>query len=71
MEHSTPGISLSQFVAAKPKELRLGQWFVNCYVYNTSLWSQWMYQLDGAKAKQAIESAMMAYQWDTLPEFVK
>lgn len=68
MKHNTPGVTLDEFIAAKPRELRLGQWFVNCYWRVSDNHSQWLYQLDGAKAKGAIVALMGEYQWETLPE---
>lgn len=61
-------MTLEQFIAAKPKELRLGQWFVNCYWKGSDENSQFLYQLDGAFAKRAIQSFMKEYQWESLPD---
>lgn len=68
--HNTPGITLEQFIAMKPKELRLGQWFVNNYWGRSNDYSAYLYQLDGAKAKKEIEHFMNVHQWSTLPEIV-
>ncbi len=67
--HNTPGITLDQFITMKPKELRLGQWFINCYWKGSDQQSQELYQLDGAKAKRMIEGFMCWWHWNTLPEF--
>lgn len=74
MQHNTPGISLEQFIAAKPRELRLGQWFVTCYwkprfgqKHRTPLETQ-LWNADGAVAKRVITQLMGAWQWTTLPE---
>jgi hypothetical protein len=82
MKHNTPGITLEQsslkpvsgsltlaeFIAAKPKELRLGQWFVNCYWKGSDYKSQQLFQLDGYAAKLYIISLMDSWNWETLPE---
>lgn len=68
MKHHTPGITLEQFIASKPKELRLGQYFVNEYWKGSDIYSQQLYQLDGASAKRAIVYLMEVWQWETLPE---
>lgn len=57
-KHNTPGITLDEFIAAKPKELRLGQFFVNEYWKGSDGFSQYMYQLDGATAKREIQWCM-------------
>jgi hypothetical protein len=72
MKHNTPGITLEQFIALKPRELRLGQFFVNTYCKPVkNHWEGWvheMYEADGAKAKRMITQLMVQWQWDTLPE---
>lgn len=68
MKHNTPGITLEQFIASKPRELRLGQYFVNEYWKGSDAYSQQLYQLDGASAKRNIEALMKFWHWDTLPE---
>ena len=68
MKHNTPGITLDAFIAAKPKELRLGQWFVNCYWKGADKTSQMLYQLDGYAAKLFIRNLMDSWNWETLPE---
>ncbi len=70
--HNTPGITLEEFIALKPKELRLGQFFVNAYVRPAN--NHWetfvdeLYQADGARAKRIIEGLMYSWHWSTLPE---
>ncbi len=70
--HNTPGITLEEFIAMKPKELRLGQFFVNAYCKPANgHWEAFideMWNADGAKAKRLITQAMGAWQWGTLPE---
>jgi hypothetical protein len=61
-------MTLTEFIARKPKELRLGQWFVNCYWKGFDVRSQQLYQLDGYAAMLYIKSLMEAWQWETLPE---
>lgn len=68
-------ISLEQFIASKPKHVRLGQWFVVCYCkavkHGTSYhWESFvdeMFQADGEKAKKLIIETMNKWQWSTLP----
>lgn len=71
MKHNTPGVTLDQFITAKPKELRLGQWFVNCYWKGSDESSQALYQLDGSTAKRTIMALMRKWHWETLPEYPK
>lgn len=61
-------ITLDEFIARKPKEIRLGQWFVNCYWKGSDSYSQRLYQLDGVLAKWEIQLLMNEWQWETLPE---
>lgn len=61
-------MTLDEFIYRKPKELRLGQWFVNCYWKGADSYSQRLYQLDGVLAKWEIQLLMNEWQWDTLPE---
>ena len=68
MKHNTPGITLEQFINEKPRELRLGQWFVICYWKGSDELSQELFQADGAKAKRIITQLMGTWQWTTLPE---
>ena len=61
-------MTLNEFIAAKPKELRLGQWFVNCYWKGSDKTSQTLYQLDGYAAMLYIRGLMEVWQWETLPD---
>lgn len=61
-------MKLEHFIASKPKELRLGQYFVNEFWKGSDAESQRLYQLDGYHAKATIMSLMAAWQWDELPE---
>lgn len=47
-------MKLEHFSASKPKELRLGQYFVNEYWKGSDEESQRLYQLDGNHAKATI-----------------
>jgi len=77
-KHHTPGITLEQFIALKPHNLRLGQWFVNCYLkpiktgnnYHWEALADELHNSDGAKAKRLITQAMNQWQWSTLPEII-
>jgi hypothetical protein len=64
-------MTLDQFIAKKPSELRLGQWFVNCYWRGTDIDSQRLYQLDSMRAVMYITGLMMHWQWDSLPDVDK
>ena len=68
---SSGSLTLAEFVAAKPNELRLGQWFVNCYWKGTDKTSATLYQLDGYAAMLYIKGLMEVWQWETLPEIEK
>lgn len=67
-------MTLSEFIALKPPELRLGQWFVNCYCNPTNPQGWWegaideLYNSDTAKSKRLITQLMNMWQWDTLPD---
>lgn len=61
-------MKLEHFIASKPKELRLGQYFVNEYWTGSDYTSQTLYQLDGKKAEEYICGLMYTLQWDELPE---
>ena len=68
--HNTTGITLDQFISIKPKELRLGQWFVNCYCKPVGHWSaaeDTLFYVDDEKAKELILMCMDFWQWDMLP----
>lgn len=68
-------MTLDQFIAAKPTELRLGQWFV--ITYCKAVKARWeesienMWNLDGNEAKNAIMYCMDKWQWDELLEVTK
>ncbi len=65
-------MTLDHFISLKPKELRLGQWFVNCYCkpvgqnWEDSINKLW--NLDGEKAIACIKNRMWLWQWDDLPD---
>jgi hypothetical protein len=61
-------MTLQEFIAAKPKELRLGQWFVNTYWKGSDTRSQQLYQLDGYAAMLYIKGLMEVWQWEALPD---
>lgn len=69
-------MTLTEFIDKKPPNLRLGQWFVNCYckatqVGNSYYWEEIidkLWSLDGEKAKIWIDACMINWQWDDLPE---
>jgi hypothetical protein len=61
-------ISLDQFIATCPKEVRVGQHFVNEYYKSTDETSQKLYQLDGKEAKEFIRKLMNDWQWIRLPK---
>lgn len=60
-------MTLNEFIKKKPKELRLGQWFVNCYWVESDMQSQKLYQQDGDEAKREIANYMLAWDWPDLP----
>lgn len=60
-------ISLQEFIAAKPKELRLGQWFVNCYFVGADVVSARLFYADDKTAEVLIRQKMEMWQWDSLP----
>lgn len=64
-------MTLNEFIAAKPKELRLGQWFVNCYWRGSDPMSRRLYQQHGDQARRSIEYIMEQWQWDSLPDIDK
>lgn len=65
-------MTLDQFIANKPKELRIGQWFVICYC--KAVKAHWeeaidnLWNLDGEPAIACIKNRMWLWQWDKLPE---
>ena len=65
-------ISIAQFIEAKPKELRIGQWFVLCYCKPFD--NRWEYKIDelwnkdGYIAMVLIKELMNLWQWDNLPD---
>jgi hypothetical protein len=61
-------MTLDQFIARKPKELRLGQFFVNSYWKGSDKTSQELYHLDGYGAELYIVILMEKWQWESLPE---
>jgi hypothetical protein len=64
-------ITLSQFIASKPKHVRLGQWFVVCYckAVMSNAGPHWeqdvdaLWGLDGQKAIAVIEELLDKWQW--------
>ncbi len=71
-------MKIDQFIRAKPTELRLGQWFYNCYFHrlgwNTKLHheTQELYSTRCAnKAVELIKQIMADYQWEELPELTR
>ncbi len=69
-------MTLSDFILAKPSELRLGQWFYNCYGRWSSFpkiialhWNELYNIRDDVKATHMIEDIMRDYQWKELPEW--
>lgn len=69
-------MTLEDFIAFKPEELRLGQWFVVRYCkpyHNKESW-HWpndidsLWNLDGNAAAVRIRSLMAWWQWDELPD---
>lgn len=67
-------MTLDEFIAAKPTELRLGQFFVITYCKAVKVhWEAGidnMWNLDDNEAKNAIMYCMDKWQWDSLPELV-
>lgn len=61
-------MTLQEFIAAKPKELRLGQWFVNTYWKGSDSYSKKLYQLDGVLARWEIQMLMNEWQWESLSD---
>lgn len=65
-------IYLDQFIASKPAELRLGQWFIICYCKPVK--GRWpisidnLWNIDGNEAAVMIRSLMSWWQWDSLPD---
>ena len=65
---------LDDFIAAKPSELRLGQWFYNSYLRNKDYQRrfqepEWLYEcLDGERVISYILNLMEYFQWDELPD---
>lgn len=65
--------SIEQFIASKPKELRLGQYFCNTYLSGASPEKQtfqvpvWLYNTnDDGKVVEYIKLIMESYQWVSL-----
>lgn len=58
-------MTLSEFIAKKPKLLRLGQWFVNCYIAHDP---DLFYETDDSKALEKINEYITNFQWNELPE---
>lgn len=65
-------MTLYEFIDAKPKALRLGQWFVNCYFKRADKESLAFYQKDGTDAMRWIYNFIERNQWDedNMPAFV-
>lgn len=66
-------MTLDQFIATKPKELRIGQYFVITYMKSLrpSEISNHLFQLDGDRAKAYILDLMEMWQWPDLPPIEK
>lgn len=69
-------MTLDEFIATKPPELRLGQWFYNCYLHKLQPEdqlhhnTQFLYNTtNDIRAEMYIEGLMMCYQWEELPEY--
>ena len=63
-------MTLQEFINRKPKELRLGQHFVNRYWSGSDIVSRKFYQLDGESAETFITTLMIIWQWDSLPDHI-
>ena len=63
-------MTLDQFIAAKPKNIRLGQHFVNTYwrKHNNNDSNGLFYMSNDALAKLTIIGLMQDWQWTTLPD---
>lgn len=66
-------MTLNEFIATKPKELRLGQYFWNTYFKHQHMESAHMkasnklyYETDDNKAVDIIKGYMELYQWKEL-----
>lgn len=69
-------MTLSEFINRKPPELRLGQWFYNCYlgklrpVDRMQESTQELYHTRCEhKAFELIHQIMEDYQWKDLPDY--
>lgn len=65
---------LDDFIAAKPPELRLGQWFYNSYLRNKEHQRrfqepEWLYDCTNSeRVRIYIINLMEYFQWDELPD---
>ncbi len=65
---------LDDFIAAKPPELRLGQWFYNSYLVNRDYQRrfqepEWLHECrDDSRTLSYILNLMEYFQWDDLPD---
>lgn len=68
-------MTLLEFIASKPKELRLGQYFYNCYLWNTltqeEIMSDKMQKFYNSRDMRyvflVIDSVMKERGWKDLP----
>ena len=62
-------MTLDQFIRAKPDQLRLGQWFVNCYFKEATDYSCILYNINSDfLAAWEINLLLGNWQWDNLPD---